>query len=326
MLQAPRSAREGIVTLPFSVRATDVVRHIVNVDSRFRDTPQLNSQSDFYYTLLAPIRNVLRLRITSIEFPNNYFVFTAARKNTTITILYTDTASVPKAATITIPDGNYNAVELLTILRTAIASNTDLTTPSPPGLGLTVDFNGSTGKFTFTAARPFTIDTATGGWDRPFDYGLGYLMGFTRGTHASTVGSLSTINTVVSDGCANFAGDNYFFLQVNDLDCVKQTVSVYDSTYLQTRRQQHEFTALAKVLIRQPKNYMTYDDYAGQHAKEYVFTSPADITRLRIRLLDAYGEVLDLCLNQFSFSLEILEVRNMAVYEAIRDSMLSLTA
>lgn len=323
MIPAPRSAREGITTLPFHVRATDVVRHVVSIDSRFRDTPQLNSQSDFYYTLLAPIRNVLRVRITSVEFPNNYYIFSTARKNTTITILYTNAASVPSAATITIPDGNYNAIEMMDILNTAIASNTDLST----WLNLSVTFNGNNGQFTFTStstpSRPFTIDTATGSWDRPFDYGLGYNLGFSRGLHPA---SSTAPYTVISDGCASFAGDNYFFLQVNDLECVKQTVSVYDSTWLQSRRQQNEFTALAKIVIREPKNYMSFDDYASQHAKEYVFTTPADLTRLRIRVLDAYGQVMDLCMSQLSFSLEILEVRNLAVYDAIRDSLLTLTA
>lgn len=328
-MQAPRSAREGITTLPFHVRATDVVRHIINVDTRFRDTPQLNSQTDFYYSLLSPIRNVLRVRITSIEFPNNYFIFNKARKNTTITILYTNASSVPSAATITIPDGNYNAVDMVSALTTAIASNTELSTY----LGLTVTFNGSNGKFTITGTKPFTIDTATGGWDRPFDYGLGYQMGFSRGLHVATgvtppppATTPIAPFTVSSDGCANFAGDNYFFLQVNDLECVKQTVSVYDSTMLQSRRQQNEFTALAKVVIREPKNYMSFDDYAGHHAKEFVYTAPADLTRLRIRVLDAYGEVIDMCTNQFSFSIEVLEVRNMAVYDAIRDSLLTLTS
>ncbi len=319
-MHAPRSAREGVTTLPFHVRATDVVRHIVNVDSRFRDTPQLNTQADFYYTLLSPIKNILRVRVSSIEFPNNYYIFTRGRKNTTITILYTNPLAVPTSATITIPDGNYNASDMVAALTAAIASNSDLST----WLGLQVTFNGSNGKFTLNGIKTFTIDTATGGWDRPFDYGLGSQLGFSRGLHVA--GALSPPFTVSSDGCANFAGDNYFFLQVNDLECVKQTVSVYDSTWLQSRRQQNEFTALAKVVIREPKNYMSFDDYAGHHAKEFVYTAPADLTRLRIRILDAYGEVLDMCTNQFSFSLEILEVRNMAVYDAIRDSLLTLTS
>lgn len=316
-LPPPRSAREGITTLPFSVRATDIVKHIVNVDSRFRDTPQLNTQSNFYFTLLSPIRNVLRIRITSVEFPNNYYIFTATRKNTTITILYTK-AGVSMAATIVIPDGNYNAADMLSILGTAIASNTDLTNL----LKLKVTFNGSTGQFTFSSDISFTVDTATGGYDRPFDYGLGYQLGFSRGLHDS-IGTGPY--TVSSDGCANFAGDNYLFLQINDLNCVTNTVSVYDTSWLQSRRQQHSFSALAKIILRQPKTYMAFDDYAGQHAKEFVFTAPADLTRLHIRVLDAYGEEIGLCTNQFSFSVEVLEVRNLAVYDAIRDSLLSLT-
>jgi hypothetical protein len=41
--------------------------------------------------------------------------------------------------------------------------------------------------------------------------------------------------------------------------------------------------------------------------------------------MDAYGQIMDLCSSQFSFSVEVLEVRNLALYDAIRDSLLTLT-
>jgi hypothetical protein len=50
-----------------------------------------------------------------------------------------------------------------------------------------------------------------------------------------------------------------------------------------------------------------------------VFPSPVDLSRLRLQVLDVYGEVVDMCSMQFSFSLEVLEVRNPAVYNAVRD-------
>jgi len=336
MLQIPdpaRSAREGITSIPFHVRATDVVRHIVNVDTRFRDTPQIASQTDFYYSLLAPIRNVLRVRITSIEFPNDYLFFTEKRKNTTLTI--TLIGSPSQTVAITIPDGNYTAEQMVTLLTGVF------TDPTKPFLaaGMSVAYNSNTRTFTFTATQNFTVDTAnitpttvtsgctsnTTGWDRPFDYGLGYYLGFSRGTHPATPGSGGLTFSVTSDGCADFTGDHYIFLRLNDYAGVNQTVSVYDSTFLPERRQRNEFTALAKVVLREPKNAVIFDDYASQHIKEFVFTAPTDLSRLHVQVVDAYGQVMDLCSSQFSFSVEVLEVRNLALYDAIRDSLLTLT-
>ena len=328
-----RSAREGITSIPFNVRATDVVRHIVNVDSRFRDTPQITTPSDYYFSLLAPIKNVLRVRITSIEIPNNYLFFTQKRKNVTLT--FTHGSSPAIAESITIPDGNYTPDEMVTLLKSAFFGF--------PIDGMDVTYNSSTASFVFTANEPFAVDTITTaatassiaaaaaacttnttGWDRPFDYGLGYYLGFTRGLHAAS-GPVDGTYTVTSDACANFSGDHYLFLRVNDYAGVNQTVSVYDSTFLPERRQRNEFTALAKVVLREPKNAVIFDDYAGQHIKEFVFTAPTDLSRLHIQVLDAYGQTVDLCSSQFSFSVEVLEVRNLALYDAIRDSLLTLT-
>jgi hypothetical protein len=332
---ASRSAREGITSIPFNVRATDVVRHIVNVDSRFRDTPQITTPSDYYFSLLAPIRNVLRVRITSIEFPNNYLFFNKTRRNVSLTFI---TGSAPATATtITIPDGNYTPDQMATAITDAISASTELS-----AIALAVSYDESTASFTFTANASFKIDTVgittipetntrgcvtyMTGWDRPFDYGLAYYLGFSRGVHEAIDAPGSPVEySITSSACANFSGDQYLFLRVNDYASVNQTVSVYDSTFLPEKRQRNEFTALAKLVLREPKNSVIFDDYAGQHIKEFVFTAPTDLSRLHIQLVDAYGQAVDMCSTQFSFSLEVLEVRNLALYDAIRDSLLTLT-
>jgi hypothetical protein len=261
----------------------------------------LSTASNFYYTLLSPVRNVLRARITSIEFPNNYPVFTAARHNVSFQVLYL-VAGNPMTYKVVIPDGNYTAGDMET------AINADL---AAAGLTwLSVLFNPVTGGFTFTAegvgAGYFGIDTRSDSYDRPFDYGLGYNLGFSRKLFKSNA---SSPFVVTSDQCANFAGDNYVFLRLNDWACVRQTVG------------DNDFTAMAKIVIREPKNYMSFDDYASQHAKEVTFPNPTDLTRFKVQLLDPYGELMDLCSSQFSFSVEVLEVKNPSLYNMIRDSL-----
>jgi len=286
-----------ITDVPFLLRAKDVKRHIVNIDSRFRDSPTSGSASDFYFRLLSPLKNVLRIRITSIEFPNNYLYFTEKRQNTFIRIL----TKVPPAATIIeIPDGNYTAGDMEAALQSEITDK---------GLTwLTVTFDAMNGMFTFTGTQYFGVDTYYNTIDRPFDYGLGYNLGLSRGLHKAVTTSTGTFE-VVSSYCASFAGDNYVFLRINDFDCVRQTI--VDS----------EFTALAKIILREPKNYMVFDDYASQHAKEVVFPSPQDLTRFHVQILDAYGRVLDLSSCQLSFSMEILEILNTSLYNTIRESI-----
>lgn len=333
---AAADKRLRAVRFPFELRANDVVRHVVNVDSRFRDTP--GSPTDFYYTMLAPVRNVLRVRVTSVEFPNNYRFFTERRRNVSVRVLYTvgpPGAETGMAVVLSVPDGNYTAGDMVDALGVAIADASGAT--GFAAVGLAVTFSETTGTFTFTGSRYFGLDmtwiggpgvagcgTAAGGavaWNRPFDYGLGWYLGFTRRLHTATpTGGRYVLE---SDGCANFAGDNYVFLRVNDWTCVRQMVTVYETVGGGggTVPVRNDFVALAKVVLREPKNYMAFDDYASQHAKEVVFPAPVDLSRLRIQVLDPYGELLDLCTAQWSFSLEVLEVRNPLLFNALRDSL-----
>jgi hypothetical protein len=68
---------------------------------------------------------------------------------------------------------------------------------------------------------------------------------------------------------------------------------------------------------------MVFDDYTGQHAKEVVFPTPQNISRLHIQVLNPYGHPIDMCAANFSFSLEITEVQNSSLYNSIMGSQAS---
>lgn len=277
--------------IPFKLSATDIVQHVLNIDSRFRENPTYSSSSDFYFRLLSPVRNVLRIRISSIEMPNTYYRFSAARRNITIAIRHGSSTDV-----ITIPAGNYTAYQLRDALIAAFVA---------AGLPwLTVSFDDVSALFTFTGLQAFVLDTAieletNSTYNRPFDYGLGFNLGFGRGTFSSTSDGANHI--VRSTQCASLAGDPYVLLKINDFDCVRQTITDSD------------LSALAKINPSQP----TIDDL---HAKEVTFPAPHDLARFHIQLLDPYGNPIDMCSSQISFSIEVLEVRKLSLYNTIRDA------
>jgi len=302
----PQADWRNSVAIPPS--ATDITQHILNIDSRCRDSPATSSASDFNFSLLSPVRNVLRIRITSTEFPNNYFFFTKKRQNVSIQFRWTY-LSVAGSLNIVIPDGNYTTDDMVLTLQKMLD-----TIP----FNITVKFNEINGSFTFTGTNPFTIDTTFRSKEREQDYGLGFYLGFTRGVFLSKpVGADAYF--ITSNISAYFGGDNYVFLRLNDFGCVRQTVRVYDLNGKLTTN--NEFTALAKIVLREPKNYTSCDDYASQHIKEVVFPCPVDLSRLQIQILDMYGDVMDLCSSQFSFSIEVTEVKNSSLYNVIRDSI-----
>lgn len=311
------AVKPDITSVPFPLRRNDVNIHILNVDSRFRQFPSGNSAtmrqelvtigkssaSDFYFSVNPPIKNVIRLRITSIEFPNNYPFFTDLRKNTELRIIYTLSGS-PVCSIVTIPSGNYTADDMVSKLMEIFADPI-------VGLGwLVVTFDHVTGTFKFAGDKKFAIDATWNAYERPFDFGLAYYLGFTRKLHIAT-STASAVWELTSDQCANFSGDSYLLLRVNDYSCVRHNTG---STVI---------GALAKIILREPKSFMVFDDYTGQHAKEVTFPTPQNLSRLHIEVLDPYGEKIDMCAANLSFSLEVTEVQNSSLYNSLMGSMSS---
>lgn len=318
VLPPPSSMRQPLppttmTEVPLELRAHDIVRHVINIDSQFREAPLQSTSTNFYWRLITPVKNVMRIRVTSVEIPNNYPFFTRTRRTVAFEVTVADVTTIRY-----IEDGNYTADEMETALETLLkAAN-----PS-----FTVTFSGITGKFTITnSTTAFSINWTPAGafplpdgtpyyYDRPFAWGLGAYLGFGQGSYSTAAPAQS----IVSDGCANFAGDNYLMLKVNDFDCVRQIVNTVSSLAV---TQTNDFTALAKIVLREPKNYMSFDDYASQHIKEVVFSTPRDLDRFHIQLLDPYGEPVNFCSGQFSFSLEVLEIRNPTLFDTVRDSIM----
>jgi len=289
------------MSLPFELRANDIKKYLLSIDSRFRQNKTSSTSANYYIQLPTPIKNVLRIRMTSFEFPNNYPFFHSGRSNVSFRVLYMSGGSA-KTAVITIPDGNYSAADLQTMLVNVLQQN---------GLSwMTISFNYATGGFAFYGNTYFGIDTIYGSIDRPFDYGLGYYLGFSRDFYkASLVPDTSGTYQLNAEFCASFDGDNYIFVKINDYECVQHFT---DTT---------ELRAFAKIILRDGKSNMAFDDYSSELAKEVVFKSPQNLSRLHIQIVDLYGENIELVGTNHSFTLEVLEIQNMTLYNSVRESL-----
>jgi len=289
------------MSLPLELRANDIQKHILSIDSRFRQNPLTTNASNYYIQLPTPIKNVLRIRMTALEFPNNYPSFFSGRKNVSFCVL-TVSGGVTNVAPVKIPDGVYTAVDMYTELNTIFAAD------GIPWVVASFDF--VVGKFRFRGSRPFAFDTTYQSLDRPFDYGLGYYLGFPRGVlNAIPNPDVSGEYILKGEFTASFNGDNYILMKINDFECVRHTTSSTD------------VRAFAKIILRDPKTYVAFDDYASKHAKEVVFKAPQNLSRLHIQVLDPYGDELALTGINHSFSIEVLEIQNMSLYNSIRESL-----
>jgi hypothetical protein len=298
------------------INSNDLRKRILNIDSRFRNNP-LSAPTNFSFKLDHKYKNIIRLRVASIEIPNMFYVFSNIKSNTSFLIKAYDITGCPQEALITIPEGNYNSQELVTIIQDLLDTNFK----NPYGIFIIISLNTNTAKITFTnigvsafpvtssmttptdPPKPFILDFLTNKnyKNRTHNFGLGYNLGFRQKIY-------KTSNTfITSEGCIDVVGDTYMFLSVNDLHTVEQKTS---TNYLQ---------CLAKIIIREEKYSVIYDDGGTLLSNEIIFPSPTDLSILNIQLLDPYGDIIDLCNMNFSFSLEITEVLNTRLYDFYRN-------
>lgn len=307
------------------INSNDLRKRILNIDSRFR-SDMSDPTTKYSYKFPHPYKNLIRLRVASVEIPNVFYTFT--KWNNSFTIKAYDSTGIVRDVLIRIEPGNYTSSEIIPILQTLL--NTQLR--DPYGIFMTITVNNNNAKVTITqnglapypvtgispaptmSGKPFILEFAS--FDKykkkPSGFGLGYNLGFRcpmyKVTGTNQVGTPPiTEYTITSESCLDVVGETYMFLCINDLHTVEQKTY---GTYLQ---------CLAKIVIRDEKFAVIYDDGSSFLANEIIFPSPTDLKYLNVSLVDPYGDVIDLNCMNFSFSIEITEVLNTSLYDFYRN-------
>jgi hypothetical protein len=295
----------------------DIRTHVYNIDSRFRSAviiadPTVNnfdsqSTTNFLFRLARMVKNVASVKLSSFEFPNIFYTFSTSRNNSSITVTL-----LGNTKTITIDTGNYLLSGSDTLIDyTAVCSEIEGKLDAAYGLGaFTVTYDTTTDKVTITnaASTPFTMSFVTTATITNLNLvatnrnnGLGYFLGFQNysyGGYSSYTGESST----------QLVGDQYLYLSLSDWD------NVQHQDYNQTH-----FPAFAKILLG-GKNKMTVDTLVtNTTTKEYFFTQPTNIGLISIKVLDVFGNIIDLRDVNISMTLELHEIVNMALYEKYRE-------
>lgn len=318
------------------INSNDLRKRIANVDSRFRSSG-IDHTTDFSYKFDTPYKNVIRVRVASVEIPNTYYTFSASNfKNTSFVTTINDIYGNYRDVKIEIPDGNYTASSLIAelqnqfnktvlvpygvyiqitqdtqLLKTIIVNKGLVQIPtSGPQPWPPTDYSWNHIKSTYTTFAPnsFKINFLVPEFiKRIYNNGLGYNLGFRMQTYDVTFLPELQVYGVFSEACIDVNGDSYCFLQVDDFSAVNQQTDT------------NTFECLAKVIIRESKGTIIYDDGRNLLSNDVIFPSPVNISNMRVRLLDPYGKVINLNDMNFSFSLEFTEVMNTKLYEFYRN-------
>ena len=319
MLNSRRNELHGLNDV---VNSTDLRKRIINIDSRFRQV-LTEPSTNFVYKFEQPYKNVIKARVASVEIPNVWYDFSKKHySNTFFTIIASDIANVKRSVVITIEDGNYTPTTLTAAVQAAFIQQLQI----PYGIFFSILFDPISFKTTLVfqgtatvgslkptaTAKPFQVNfTAPVLALQPFDFGLGSNLGFMNTCYTgSTVYDVSgtiTSYSITSESIVNVVPDPYIFLAVNDYNTVQQHTN------------DNSFETLAKIIVRQDKNKIIFDDGSNLLSNDIIYPSPVDLKQIKVKLLDVYGTPLDLNYCNFSFSLEITEVANVKMYEFYRN-------
>ena len=288
------------------INANDLEKHMINCDSDFR-TKATDSTTNFTINVYPRIKNVIRIRLASLEIPNTGYAFSSQKNNTQLQFISSGTSN-----TYQIESGNYSSTGLISQISTVFTA-----TP-----GYTISLDPISQKTTIAASGNFTMDFRTVlnsvelnpglkqtnsynfpeyGQDVLYNWGLAYNLGFRQKYYQGS-------NSYTSEAIINTAGDQYYFLQVNDYYSITQPFP--DGTTLE---------AFTKLVLRNNKNTEIFNDSSDFLTREYVFKQPTDISRLDIRIVDKNNNPVNLQDLGISLSLEITEVMNCKLYDFYRN-------
>lgn len=323
-----------------TVRRT--ITKIVCIDSLFRPNLNQSESTNFTFHLKEPINNVLSMKLSTMELPNNWYIFSKRNSTNIFTIRCYNVPNlidptIPKIPmienVIEIPDGNY----LSDTFQTALSNLFKNTGNGLEYIGVNVNDKTAkvefyTGLSSFTGLYPFnpyvndlvnTLKNArfyfTLDFSIPFKplfplyKTIGWAMGFRQAIY--TVKYMETSSTriieeneiykayIESESSFGSTYTHYVFLEIDDFqrNFSSNTIVSYNGngdSYLSNN-------ILSKIVISSGQYTNIVDNGGDLVFKKRIYYGPIKLEKMQIKLLNRFGEVIDLNDNNFSFTLEL---------------------
>jgi len=312
------------------------------IDTLFRENYNKTYSTDYLYKLPNPINNVVSIQLTSFEFPNminffsqdnqshvfyiNLFNVNTGEFDLSGEIIYENTET-----TIEIPDGNYMSNEFVTMINNLFSSSEIL---GLKFLKVEIDKQTNTIIRSYNSAidettiGQFPYDISGANYSPDFYFTLnfevankplyktaGWMMGFRNKTYTVTQSDvyLNLIDAeypimyesyIKSESSYGSTMDNYIFLEIDDFHNNYPTntfTSINESSYIGKN-------ILARIVLTTGANTIITDNASDGIFKRREYFGPIKLEKLKIRILNRFGDVVDLKQNDYSFVLELKQI------------------
>ena len=278
---------------------TRVITQCVNIDTRFRENLYSTKSSDFAFQLPFKLSKVVSMQLASIELPITFYGVSASYGNNYFWIEVIDTSNNTYSKLIQIADGNYNAADLINAVNMAIQSNNDIFQNIELLLDITQTGSG-TGKVTLQTAssdiEQIVLDFQKDANGIPnnnaeLSIKLGWNLGYQRPLYEGSV-------QYIADTIIEPATVRYLFLAIDDFHNSGNNhfMSAFQKSVMNPN-------ILARISVKGTYFSIVMENDLNIVSEPRQYFGPVDIQRLRIRLFDEYGRIIDMNNANFSFCL-----------------------
>ena len=270
----------------------------LNLNSCFRNNYYQSNPCDFQYIIPSEIKNVLSMRLVSIEIPNSWYLFSSLKKNNSFIIEF-NLDGEKTNYDIIIPDGNYDSDTLQHYLNTTYFCESGLETPLKH---IRFNINNYNLKTSFEIVENEETETDNFNFSLKFIQNinqnamntLGWTLGFRLGSY------LNIHEKICSEGLFDAGGDRYIYICINDYQYNSNTSNTvcFDKSILNE-------DVLAKIPMINGKFSLIVNDNNNSLAKIRRYNGPINLSRLQIKIIDKFGTVIDLNNMDYSLTLEL---------------------
>ena len=259
------------------------------MNTLFRDTNSVSS-SDCFFSLTYTLKNVVGIRLLSIELPESIYLVSNSNMSNWLNIWIPSTNI---AHDIYLPDGCYDSNTLQLALETEINNNFGVgafTVIIDPISKKTTITNNSNLDFDLTFFKQSEANNCS---NHKFEQSLGWTLGYRKQYNFNS-------SSYKSDGLFFSVALDYLFFALNDytFNNSSNLIAMFNDSYI-------DKNILAKIPYSNTTFQVLFDGSNEILSPKRQYFGPIDIKKLGIQLLNKYGQVVNLNFMDYSFTLEV---------------------
>ena len=295
---------------------TRVISKCLTIDTRFRDNYYSTTCSDFTFQMPVKLQKVVSMQMSALEIPVAFYGISSSYGNNFmwITITYPnpgyDDEPITEEKLVIIPDGNYNAPDFVAKINQILSpKNEEGTLIYPENRFSYVQFRlditetgSGTGKVILetvsSACYPITeisLDFTRGFNGIPDNVEISTRIGWNLGFNKK---KYSGASYYVSDTIVDPASIRYIYLAIDDFNnsVNNHFITAFNQSVLNPN-------IIARISIKGTYFSLLMENDLNIITEPRKYFGPVDIQKIRVRLYDDHGRILEMNNANFSFCL-----------------------